>query len=85
MPAPSTETTAHIGSAIDRAQAYDRIAVTAEIVLPFLSPERAARVRLTMSLAERSTSGAICSCGSGPAGGPEAGQNGNRCDRNDVR
>jgi hypothetical protein len=54
MPTPSTETAAHIGSAIDRAQAaYDRIAATAEIVLPFLSPERAARVRLAMSLAER--------------------------------
>lgn len=39
---------------IDRAQAaYDRIAATAALVLPYLSPERAARVRLAMSLAER--------------------------------
>ena len=54
MPTPSTAQTAQIGSVIDRAQAaYDRIAATAEIVLPFLSPERAARVRLAMSLAER--------------------------------
>ncbi len=54
MPNPSTGQAAQIGSAIDRAQAaYDRIAATAELVLPFLSPERAARVRLAMSLAER--------------------------------
>ena len=54
MPTPSTGQAAQIGTAIDRAQAaYDRIAATAEIVLPFLSPERAARVRLAMSLAER--------------------------------
>jgi len=54
MPPPSTETAAQIGSAIDRSQvAYDRIAATAEVLLPFLSPERAARVRLAMSLAER--------------------------------
>lgn len=54
MPTPSPRQPAQIGSAIDRAQAtYDRIASTAELVLPFLSPERAARVRLAMSLAER--------------------------------
>lgn len=54
MPAPTPGQTAQIGTGIDRAQAaYDRIASTAELVLPFLSPERAARVRLAMSLAER--------------------------------
>lgn len=54
MPTPSTGQAAQIGSAIDRAQAaYDRIAGAAEVVLPFLSPERAARVRLAMSLSER--------------------------------
>ncbi len=54
MPTPSTGQAAQIGSAIDRTQAaYDRIAATADLVLPFLSPERAARVRLAMSLAER--------------------------------
>ena len=54
MPTPSTETAAQTGTAIDRAQAaYGRIASAAELVLPFLSPERAARVRLAMSLAER--------------------------------
>jgi predicted small secreted protein len=53
-PTSSTETVAQVGSAVDRAQvAYDRIAVAAEVALPFLSPERAARVRLAMSLAER--------------------------------
>ena len=51
---PSVETAAHIGTAIDRAQAaYDRIALAAEVVLPFVSNERAARIRLAMSLAER--------------------------------
>lgn len=50
----STGQAAHIKSAIDRAQApYDRIASTAELVLSLLSPERAAPVRLAMSLAER--------------------------------
>lgn len=54
MPTPSTETAAQIGTAIDRAQAaYDRIAASAEIVLPFLSPDRQARVRLAMALTER--------------------------------
>lgn len=55
MPPPQTPgQAAQIGTGIDRAQAaYDRIASTAELVLPFLSPERAARVRLAMSLAER--------------------------------
>ena len=47
MPAPSL-------TAIDRAQgAYDRIAASAEIVLPLLSPERQARIRLAMALTER--------------------------------
>ena len=41
-------------AAIDRAQAaYDRIAASADIILPFLSPERQARVRLAMALTER--------------------------------
>ena len=41
-------------SAIDRAQAaYDRIAGSAELILPFVSPERAARIRLAMALTER--------------------------------
>lgn len=54
MPTRSPESAAHIGSAIDRAQAaYDRIAASAEIVLPFLSPERQARIRLAMALTER--------------------------------
>lgn len=54
MPTPSPGQAAQIGTAIDRAQAaYVRIAATAEVVLPFLSPERAARIRLAMSLAER--------------------------------
>lgn len=54
MRTPSAAEAAQIGSPIDRAQAaYDRIAATAEVVLPFLSPERAARIRLAMSLAER--------------------------------
>lgn len=44
LPTPSTDQTAQIGTAIDRAQAaYDRIAVSANLVLPFLSPERQAR------------------------------------------
>ena len=54
MPAPSAGQAAQIGTAINRAQAaYYRIAGAAEVVLPFLSPERAAHVRLAMSLAER--------------------------------
>lgn len=54
MLTPSVETAAHIGTAIDRAQAaYDRIAAAAEIVLPFVSADRAARIRLGMALAER--------------------------------
>ncbi len=41
-------------SAVDRAQAaYDRIAGSAELILPFVSPERAARIRLAMALTER--------------------------------
>ena len=41
-------------ASIDRAQAaYDRIAASADIMLPFLSPERQARVRLAMALTER--------------------------------
>lgn len=47
-------TAAQVAPQIERAQAaYDRIAGAAEIVLPFLSPERTARVRLAMALAER--------------------------------
>lgn len=54
MPVPSSGQAAQIGSAIDRAQAaYDRIAASAEVVLPFLSPERQARIRLAMALTER--------------------------------
>jgi len=54
MPAPSTKQAAQIGTAIDRAQAaYDRIAASAEVILPFLSPERQARIRLAMALTER--------------------------------
>jgi hypothetical protein len=41
-------------AAIDRAQAaYNRIAASAEVILPFVSPERAARIRLAMALTER--------------------------------
>ena len=41
-------------AAIDRAQAaYDRIAASARMILPFVSPERAARIRLAMALTER--------------------------------
>ena len=41
-------------SAIDRAQAaYDRIAGSAELIFPFVSPERAARIRLAIALTER--------------------------------
>jgi hypothetical protein len=40
-------------AAVDRAQvAYDRIAASAELILPFVSPERAARIRLALRLAE---------------------------------
>lgn len=47
-------TAAQITPQVERAQAaYDRISGAAEIVLPFLSPERAARVRLAMALAQR--------------------------------
>ena len=54
MRPPSAKTAAHIGTAIDRAQAaYNRIAIAAEVVLPFVSDDRAARIRLAMSLAER--------------------------------
>lgn len=54
MPIPSAGTSAQIGTAIDRAQAaYDRIGASAEIVLPFLSPERQARIRLATALTER--------------------------------
>lgn len=54
MPSPSIEAAAQIGAAIDRAQsAYDSIAASAAIVLPFLSPERQARVRVAMALTER--------------------------------
>jgi predicted lipoprotein len=54
MPTPSAEQAAQIGTAINRAQAaYDRIAASADVVLPFLSPERQARIRLAMALTER--------------------------------
>lgn len=54
MTTPLPEQAAQIGTAIDRAQAaYDRIATSAEVVLPFLSPERQARIRLAMALTER--------------------------------
>ncbi|MDQ0838822.1 hypothetical protein [Sphingomonas faeni] len=54
MPTPSNAQAAQIESAIDRAQAaYDRIGAAAQIVLPFLSPDHAARIHLAMSLAER--------------------------------
>lgn len=47
-------TSAQVAPQIDRDQAaYDRIADGVEVVLPMLSPERAARVRLAMALAER--------------------------------
>jgi outer membrane murein-binding lipoprotein Lpp len=47
-------TTAQVAPQVERAQAaYDRIASTVEIILPYLSPERAARVRLAMALAKR--------------------------------
>ncbi len=50
----AAQITPQITPQVERAQAaYDRIAHAAEIVLPFLSPERAARVRLAMALAER--------------------------------
>jgi hypothetical protein len=40
-------------AAIDRAQvAYERVAASAELILPFVSPERAARIRLAMALTE---------------------------------
>ena len=54
IPTPSAEQAAQIGNAVDRAQeAYKRIAGSADIILPFLSPERQARVRLAMALTER--------------------------------
>lgn len=54
LPNPSTEQAGQIGTAIDRAQvAYDRISASANLVLPFLSPERQARIRLAMALTER--------------------------------
>ncbi len=47
-------TAAQVAPQIQRAQAaYDRIASAVDLVLPYLSPERAARVRLAMALAER--------------------------------
>ena len=54
MPTPSTGQAAQMGTAIDRAQAaYDRIAAATTLILPYLSADRAAQVRLAMSLAER--------------------------------
>ncbi len=47
-------TAPQVAPRIQRAQAaYDRIASAVDLVLPYLSPERAARVRLAMALAER--------------------------------
>ena len=47
-------TAAQVAPQIDRAQAaYDRIGGAADLVLPYLSSARAARLRLAMSLAER--------------------------------
>ena len=49
MPSP-----AKVAPQVERAQAaYDRIADAVDVVLPYLSPERAARIRLAMALAER--------------------------------
>lgn len=77
---------AHIGSAIDRAQAaYDRIASTAELVLPFLSPERSARALGDVAGGTRSTGSAVCSNGSGATGGVEAGRGRNSHNQGDVR
>ncbi len=54
MPTPTTETVTQVATAIDRAQsAYDRIAASAELLLPYLSAEHQAQVRLAMALAER--------------------------------
>ena len=51
MPTPSAEQATQIGNAVDRAQAaYERISASTDIILPFLSPERQARVRLAMAL-----------------------------------
>lgn len=45
---------AQVAPQVERAQAaYNRIAAAAEVILPFLSTERAAQVRLAMALAER--------------------------------
>jgi outer membrane murein-binding lipoprotein Lpp len=47
-------TTAQVAPQVENAQAaYDRIAGSVKIILPYLSPERAARVRLALALAER--------------------------------
>lgn len=52
-------TSAQINPRIERAQAaYDRIAGAAILILPYLSPERAARVRLALSLADRALTAA---------------------------
>ena len=52
-------TAAQINPRIERAKAaYDRIAQAANYVLPYLSPERAARVRLALSLADRALTAA---------------------------
>lgn len=82
----STGQAAHIGSAIDRAQAaYDRIASTAELVLPFLSRERSARALGDVAGGTRSTGSAVCSNGSGATGGVEAGRGRNSHNQGDVR
>ena len=82
MPTPSTDRAAQIGSAIDRAQAaYDRIAGTAEVILPFLSKERAARIRLATSLAERGLLAAVCGDDRGTDGRVGAGRGSDCNDR----
>jgi len=54
MPIRSTGQAAHIGTAINHAKAvYDRTAASVEVILPFLTPERHARIRLAMALTER--------------------------------
>jgi hypothetical protein len=54
MPTTATGKAAQIGASVGRAQAaYDRIAAAAEILLPYLSPDRAARIRQATAVAER--------------------------------
>lgn len=50
----SIPTAAQVTPKVERAQAaYNRIAAAAEVILPFLPPERVTQVRLSMALAER--------------------------------